>query len=348
MCQRYRKLLIVALTMAAALTGCGDDDSGGDAQAPDETASSAEVGDAIDGVVVGAGMNDPDDPNIAVTEFLPEEISVAVGSKVTWQWNGAEPHSVTFAADNSLPPPGPPNMQLFAPTPPAGPVDGKTLINSGLVPLGPSAPEPFQLAFESEGTFKYFCVIHPGMTGTVNVVDDDAEADSEEEVAERGKEEADDWLAEGKAAKEKLLAAPPAKAVEGGKTVWTVEMGTTTEHTDVLAFAPTPASVKVGDSVRFLNNSGAPHTATFFGEGAEPIKNPTDERAAKPAPGPSPQPLSTKGLLNTGELPPNVPPGSGPPEQARAFVFTAPAAGTFGYVCILHAPSQMAGTITVS
>lgn len=347
MWRRFRALLLLALALTLGLAACGDDDDD-DGEASGATTTTTAGGDDVDGFVVSAGMNDPDDPNIAVTEFLPAEIAVPVGTEVTWEWNGAEPHSVTFAADNALPPPGPPDEELFAPTPPTGPVDGKTLVNSGLVPLGPTAPEPFELSFDTAGSYPYFCVIHPGMTGTVEVVDDDADADTPEEVAERGEEEADGWLAEGRAAKEKLVSAEPAKTMEGGKTVWTVKMGTTTEHTDVLAFAPTPAKLKVGDSVRFLNDSGAPHTATFFGEGAEPIRDPTDERTAEPAPGPSPQALSSKGLLNTGELPPNSPPGAGPPEQARSFVFTAPTAGTFGFVCILHAPSQMVGSIVVT
>ena len=41
-------------------------------------------------------------------------------------------------------------------------------------------------------------------------------------------------------------------------TTWKVEMGTTTAHTDILAFAPVPAAVKKGAKVTFVNNSMAP------------------------------------------------------------------------------------------
>lgn len=341
-----RTVLALTLAMAMLLAACGDDDeeSGAANDGATTTAAKADVED----FVVGAGMNDPDDAKIAILEFLPEKVTVPVGTEVAWTWKGAEPHSVTFPEGNALPAPGPPDEALFAPTPPTAPIDGKTMVNSGLQPLGPSAPEPFKVSFETAGSFKYFCVIHPGMTGEVTVVGDKDKADSPAEIAARGKDEADGWLAEGRAAKQKLTSAAPAKSTVDGKTVWTVEMGTTTEHADVLAFAPTPAALKVGESVRFVNNSWAPHTASFFGEGAQPITNPTDERTAKPAPGPSPQALTSKGFLNTGELPPNFPPGNGPPEQARTFTFTAPAAGTFNYVCILHSPSGMVGTITVA
>ena len=45
---------------------------------------------------------------------------------------------------------------------------------------------------------------------------------------------------------------------------------------------------------------------------------------------------------------PDAPPGYGPPEAARSFTFTVPAAGDYQYICILHAPSGMAGQITAS
>jgi plastocyanin len=46
-----------------------------------------------------------------------------------------------------------------------------------------------------------------------------------------------------------------------------------------------------------------------------------------------------------GLLPPNAPPGAGPPEAARSFSFSVPTAGDYQYVCIFHAPSGMAGMI---
>jgi plastocyanin len=123
-------------------------------------------------------------------------------------------------------------------------------------------------------------------------------------------------------------------------------MGASTAHTDVLAFSPSP-SVKAGDKVTFLNDSAAPHTATFSGN-TPPIQNPTDPRADAPAPGPSPQTLNATDFFNTGLLPPNAPPGAGPPEAARSFTFTGPAAGNYSYYCILHVSSGMGSALTAS
>lgn len=117
-------------------------------------------------------------------------------------------------------------------------------------------------------------------------------------------------------------------------------MGTTTEHTDVLAFSPSPADVKAGDTVTFVNNSKAPHTASFFGTGAEPIQSPFDPKAQAPS-GPSPVRLAAAGFFNTGTLPPDV----GPPPEARTFSFVVPTPGTYAYVCIFHTPSEMTSTI---
>lgn len=342
------RILRAAIPLAAVLllaTGCGDDDD-------DEGATTTEASDTTDtteaapaGIVVNAGVNDPEDATIAVLEFLPDAIAVEAGSTVTWEWTGTEPHSVTFLEPGQeLPPPGS-DESLFEPTPATGPIDGTAFVNSGLQPLG-AAPVPLELEFDTPGTYPYYCVIHPLMTGEVAVVEAGGAADTPADVAARGSEQADGFLEEGRAAKAALVDAGPIQTANpDGTTTWTVEMGVTTEHVDVLAFVPTPADVAAGDTVTFVNNSGAPHTATFFGEGAEVIQSPLDPRAAEAAPGPSPQALSSSGLFNTGLLPPNAPPGAGPPVEARSFSFTVPEPGTYSYVCLFHAPSEMVGEI---
>lgn len=350
-----RRRRAVAGSVAAVLllaAGCGDDDDGdgaADVTTTSEATTTTEAPDGPDGIVVGAGITDPDDPNVAVLEFMPEAVSVEVGTPVTWEWQGAEPHSVTFLEPGQeLPPPGS-DPALFEPTPPTGPYDGTTFVNTGLQPLGPDAPPPFELEFAAAGSYPYFCVIHPLMTGEVTVVEPGGDADTPEDVAERRAEEQADWLADGRAAKAALVDQEPTSAPNpDGSTTWTVLMGATTEHSDVLAFAPTPAAARAGDTVTFLNASGAPHTASFFGDGAEPITSPLDPRTDAPAPGPSPQALSAAGFFNTGLLPPDAPPGAGPPEAVRSFSFTLPEPGTYEYVCILHAPSEMVGTLVVS
>jgi plastocyanin len=277
---------------------------------------------------------------------MPAKIAVEVDTPVTWTWSGAEPHSVTFLPPGQEVPNPEEDQSMFAPTPPKGPVDGTTLVNSGLQPLGPAAPPPFELSFSKAGTYAYSCVIHPQMVGEVTVTDAGATVDSPADVAERRAAEAEQWLTEGRAAK-KAFAEQEAKKVDNadGSTTYTVLMGTTTPHTDILAFSPATLDLKAGDKVTYLNDSGAPHTASFFGTGAEQIQDPTDPRVGAPAPGPSPQDLTAAGFYNTGLLPPNMPPGAGPPEAVRSFTFTVPDAGDYTYVCLLHAPSEMVAAL---
>lgn len=347
---RRTRLVRLAAPLVAALLvagGCGDD-SDTDSEDTSSTTPETEIS-VPDGIEIGAGVSDPDDPNVAVLAFLPAKVSVEVGTDVTWTWTGAEPHSVTFLAPGQvLPAPGS-DESLFAPTPATGPLDGSTFVNSGLLPLGPDAPPPFTLSFSKAGTYPYFCVIHPSMPGEITVTEAGGDVDTPQDVAERRAADTAEYLEEGRAAKAELVDADPVTTKnDDGSTTWTVQMGVTTEHTDILAFAPTPAGVKAGDTVMFLNNSGAPHTASFFGEGAEPVTSPLDPRVGPPAPGPSPQTLLAAGFFNTGLLPPNAPPGSGPPEAARSFSFKVEKAGSYGYVCLLHAPSEMTGLITAT
>jgi plastocyanin len=292
-----------------------------------------------------AGLNDPKDPNIAVLEFLPEKFKVATGTTVTWNIAGPEPHSVTFVPPGAtVPPSTEADPSLTFPTPATGPYDGTTLVNSGVLPLGPTSEvQKFSMSFGKTGTYTYYCVLHPNMAGTVTVTGDTQ--DSQQKITKTGNQETAKYLKEGEAAKAKLLKAKPktTKNADGSST-YTVEMGASTPHTDVLAFSPTPRKVKSGDQVTFVNNSAAPHTASFGGPLVPTI--PTADNVVQPQPGPSPQALAQDTYLNTGWLPPKT--KQGPPVAARSYTYSVPAAGTYEYACVLHLPSGMAGEIDAS
>jgi plastocyanin len=71
-------------------------------------------------------------------EFEPADLSVAVGTTVTWVNEGPSDHTVT-ADDGSF--------------------------DSGTITAGSS----FANTFDTAGTFTYHCTIHPEMTGTITV-----------------------------------------------------------------------------------------------------------------------------------------------------------------------------------
>jgi plastocyanin len=289
-----------------------------------------------------AGVNDVKDPNIAVLEFLPASIKVAKGTKVTWEIAGPEPHSVTFVPPGTkVPPSTEADPSLTFPTPATGPYDGKTLVNSGVVPLGPvTEVQKFSMSFAKTGKYTYYCVLHPNMVGAVQVTDDTQ--DSQSSITNRGDQQKKQYLAEGEAARKKLSKKAPKKTTNSdGSTTYSVETGASTPHTDVLAFSPAPQNVKAGDHVTFVNNSRAPHTASFGG--ALVPTNPTADDVVNPVPGASPQTLVPGTYLNTGWLPPRS--KGGPPLAARSYTYDVPDAGKFTYACVLHVASGMAAEI---
>lgn len=292
-----------------------------------------------------AGVNDPKDPNIAVLEFLPQKVKVATGTTVTWDIAGPEPHSVTFVPPGTTVPPSvETDPTLFAPTPATGPYDGSTLVNSGVLPAGGATEvAKFSMSFAKTGTYAYYCVLHPNMVGSLTVTGDTQ--DSQQKITKTGNQQKARYIKEGEAAKKKLTAAKPEQTKNSdGSTTYTVEMGTSTPHTDVLAFTPTPKKVKSGDQVTFVNNSLAPHTASFGG----PLvpTNPTAPDVLQAVPGPSPQALAQGVYLNTGWLPPKT--KQGPPVSVRSYTYSVPAPGKYQYVCVLHLPSGMAAEIDAS
>lgn len=334
------------LLVSAVLVGCGDGEDDADTVPSGGATTSSSPAGTFN---LTAGVNDPQDRNIAVLEYLPESVTIAAGNTVEWALPGPEPHSVTFFPAGQQPPPPGSDESLFAPKPLTGPFDGKTLVSSGLAPQGPGAVPPFPITFPAAGTFSYFCVIHPGMTGTVTVVEANGRADERAAIKNRADAETAKWLDEGRAAKKKLVETPPVtERAADGTTSYKVQIGITTEHTDILAFAPPDATMKPGDKVTFINNSQAPHTASFAGRTTLP-QDPTDPSVTSPAPGPSPQTLNPDSFFNTGTLPPNAgPPGQAPPEAVRSFTFVAGAAGNYVYVCIYHVPSGMGWTLRVA
>lgn len=330
--RRIRSRSVVPIIGIAALVfaACGND-------GPSTDASPASVN-------LIAGYNDPRDPTIAVLAFLPQTVKVVTRAKVTWKIRGPEPHTVTFVGAGQ-PTPTPSDPKASQPIGTPGPFDGSATISSGLEPKG-TKPFTFSLTFPRAGAYNYVCAVHPQMTGTVDVVSGPTE--SQAAIMDRAQSERDRYIAEGRAAKKRLTQTPArSRQNPDGSTTYTVEMGIGTAHTEVLAFQPVKAALKAGDRVVFLNNTGVPHTATFAGSKSLPA-SPESPEAMAPAPGDSPQTLNATDFFNTGWLPPNVPPGRGPPEAARSFTFNVPTAGTYEYVCLLHKPSGMEGQIVAT
>ena len=94
----------------------------------------------MDATAVAVVPSAPNAVNIDNFAFGPAAITVAAGTKVTWTNRDDEPHTVTSADDPKL-------------------------FRSAALDTGDS----FSFTFDKPGTYKYFCSIHPQMTGTVVV-----------------------------------------------------------------------------------------------------------------------------------------------------------------------------------
>lgn len=332
------RVSVLVTGLMVGLVGCGGDDGDG-----------GGGGGRSGGEVTVRATNVPDDPSIAVLMYLPQSITINQGTTVSWALDGPEPHSVTFVPAGQPPPAAESGRVLYAPRPAEGGVhDPATLANSGLVPYGPAPAAPFRLRFDRVGSFRYFCVLHPQMIGTVDVVARDADADTPEEITGRADRELRQWTAEGREAKRRLTTGPPVSTRNAdGSITWTVQTGASTGHTSVLHFSPVVADIRPGDSITFVNASQAPHTATFPGN-QPPPSDPASPDATQPLPGPSPQVLRAVDLSGTGTLPPAGLAESVLPVAARRFTFVVTDPGDYPYVCVYHHASGMAGMIRVA
>ena len=280
---------------------------------------------------------------IAVELFTPGSVTVQTGTVVTWKNPFGEPHTVTFGNPTSDPT-VPENV------PATGPVsyDGTGYFSSGLFapgfsqgpPGSPTTPDTFSVMFTKAGAYNYFCAIHTNMHGTVNVVDSGA-TDSQATV----NSEIQTQFAAGLASLKALQAQQPTTAkvsqnANGTKT-YTITNGADNPNGDLVQFIPAAVNIAAGDTVTWVANTITPHTVTF---------NP-DQFQGDPlhTPGTTAKTFDGTGLANSGI----IAPADDPLSQAftssgTSFSLTFTKAGSYHYICLLHADEGMAGAVNVS
>jgi plastocyanin len=268
------------------------------------------------------------------------------------------------------------NPALVLPTVPAGPWDGTTLVHVELQHRGQEA----ELIFARPGRYEYVCLLHPAMTGTVEVV-----AQGSPGITTQTNVDAlaavhffqdHAWQVA-----EMLATRNTAARIDGprGTTVAMVRTGTDWRwgHVDLQAFLPAQLTVQQGDTVVWYVDHVAPHTVTFPPTaGAAPdfvvIQLPGGRSIPAPPPN-GPPPPEVLALLEDPDFQPRLVLGSGairttdpvhdgrslyssgligehpligfPIEKAWGLTFNTP--GTFEYLCALHEQIGMKGSITV-
>ncbi|MEX2446699.1 MAG: plastocyanin/azurin family copper-binding protein [Dehalococcoidia bacterium] len=274
----------------------------------------------------------------AVNLFPDLVITVETGDTLTFANPWFEPHTVTFPGAAELPPPSDHNAAV--PSHPGEVVafDGEEYVSSGFF----FQDESYEISFAEEGTHEFFCIIHPGMQGTVEVVDDaDAEGTTQAEVDAA----ADATFAPAIEALKDAAAAQIAEGVTSaenadGTTTWNVVVGDMVGPSDVQQFFPAALGVEAGDTVVFSSEVTTPHTATFLGGADFPVppipENPLVMEATPPPAGG----YNGAGYLNSGII------GTGWPAQSYSVTFSE--AGSFTYLCVLHVDQGMGGVVNVA
>jgi plastocyanin len=145
------KTLIAAICACLALgvvvAGCGgDDDDGGSGDSGSAATTTEKPAETTEGGGGSGGAEAKANAKVSMKDiaFNPSEVSVAKGGSVTWTNDESVGHDVTKESG-----PGPD-------------------FSSG-DPGGIAGGDSFTQKFDTPGSIKYVCTVHPGMEGTVTV-----------------------------------------------------------------------------------------------------------------------------------------------------------------------------------
>jgi len=296
---------------------------------------------------VGVGGESADHA-LQVQAFLPTQITINEGDTITWTMNPDFVHTVTFLSGLPAPPVvAPEGNVIIQPAatayPSGGPsYDGTGLVNSGLLE---GKGKSFALTFSKAGTYGYVCLLHPGMAGTVAVqAAGSAYPATQAQVDTLANAQLYDKL--NQANQFSQSAQVSSKAYANGSTNYTVVNGAGGNQASVLRFLPVDLTVKAGDSVTWLGSDPHEvHTVTFY----DPAGRVPDFIIPQPQSGGPPKlviphaapendtAVDSNELYNSGLLLPD-----------QTYTSTFPKPGVYTYVCVVHAPQGMFGTITVA
>lgn len=315
-----------------------------------------------------------------INQFLPSSITVHAGDSVKFQPFGF--HLVNFPKQGEAPP----ALASLDPTHPiagandaAGqpywfnglgtPVipaivglgsgsgkayDGTQELGSGF-PAGDGPPKPFVVKFPKAGSYAYYCVLHPGMKGTVKVVAKSAAVPSAKADAARAKAQ----MAKGYATL-KQVARKKAPAN-------TVVAGPDKKSAVLYRYTPSALTTKVNTPITLTMSPGTSEDHTFtFAKNVKAAIKAADKTFIGPLPGTGTTgpptlafdpkwALSTEapgqpividganhgdGVVNSGVLD-----GDAKSQFAQKVTVSFSKPGTYSYFCAIH--TFMTGKITV-
>jgi plastocyanin len=223
--------------------------------------------------------------------------------------------------------------------------DGTKYANSGII----AKDQGFNVTFVKQGSYKFLCILHPGMEASIAVVGPTQEATTPARAEFVAQAELAEWLEAGERSSSRAVAGRSLNA--NGSTTWEVVNPASAGQADVMRFVPPRLQINPGDTVRWRNDTPVPHTVTFAAGATPELVLPEPQPAGPPNLVINPRVLfpvltgptySGQGYVNSGFI------SAGPEATAgTSFSLTFTTPGSYLYICVLHADQGMAGAIEV-
>jgi plastocyanin len=275
--------------------------------------------------------------------FLPSEMWIHAGDSITWTFDSAEPHTVSFLKAGQVRPPDQVGCPGFSPDGFAT-FDGSTCVTTGRLKEG----QTFTVTFPTANNFKLVCLIHRNMTATVHVLGLSEPLPHDQAFYDR----------QGQQERERLLSAidlgshdeqAAQNHVHAGAGVISATPGGS-ENVVVMRFDQEKAFIHAGETVEWSNSDPtASHTITFGVEPADPM--PPSGNVTLDSDGARHAVINTMAdSVHSGFIVASAQERTGlpqlPPGVAR-FRVTFKNPGTYPYICAIHDELGMKGTVIV-
>src|SRR5204863_6221254 len=203
-----------------------------------------------------------DEKGIQALAFLPNEIWIHAGDRITWTFQADEPHTVTFLTAGQVRPDPAVGCPGFS-TDPAT-FNGSTCVTTPQMLTG----QTFTVIFPVAGNFKLTCLVHVNMDGRIHVLPaSEALPHTQAFYDEQAASQSDELLSDGQ--KMKPLHVPNSPL---GVTAGIAEITGTAGGTETVAavrFSHENIRIRAGQTVEWdAQGPLFPHTITF---GREPV-----------------------------------------------------------------------------
>ena len=291
---------------------------------------------------VGAQSNDKGGQALA---FLPNEIWIHAGDRITWTFETDEIHTVTFLTAGQPRPfflDGCPGFSTDPAT-----YDGSTCVTTPPMVKG----QTFTVIFPVAGNFKLVCLVHENMTAVVHVFDlaetlPHDQAFYDRQAASQRLELLTD--ARRDAAADRALPNSPQGVTAGAGEVTAKAGGSNT--VSVVRFSKENMEIHAGQTVEWDNHDPiTPHTITFGPPPAD-LLDPSPDVTVDPDGARHAIIRSTSDTTHSGFIIAAPQERLGLPQAplgVTRFRVTFPNAGTFPYQCALHDDLGMTGKVIV-